>query len=189
MPDRSHWLAPGIHSGDAPVAPLNPDAISEQVAYSWFKPYLGGKHPFEGETVPDYQPDSARYSWIKAPRYDGRAMQTGPLADLMVDGDPLAVNGYETEAKTAQQLAAQELTGTNWRLDWPLDFPDWLAPARTFNYIQKTLIEVIGQIVGTASGRILADATLDWIRVRPRHPHYAGLEAAPGPAVGCGLSG
>ena len=107
-PDRSHWLAPGIHTGgDAPVIPLNPDAISEQVAYSWFKPYPGGKHPFAGETMPDYQPDSARYSWVKAPRYDGAAMQTGPLADLVVDGDSLIVDLYRRAGGSAwlRQLA------------------------------------------------------------------------------------
>ena len=53
------------------------------------RPYPGGKHPLAGETVPDYQPASDRYSWAKAPRYGNEVMQTGPLADLLVDGDPL----------------------------------------------------------------------------------------------------
>lgn len=82
----------------------------------------------------------------------------------------LPANGYETHAKTARQLAEQELTGTNWQLDWPEDFPDWLVPARTLSYTQKTPIEVISQIVATAGWRILADPALDWIQVRPRYP-------------------
>ncbi|KAB2935840.1 MAG: nickel-dependent hydrogenase large subunit [Candidatus Contendobacter sp.] len=108
MVGRSHWLAPGVRFGsDAPVVPLDPSAIGEQVRYSWFKPHPGGKHPFEGETVPDYQPASERYSWIKAPRYGGEVMQTGPLADLVVDGDPLVVDLYRREGGSAwlRQLA------------------------------------------------------------------------------------
>lgn len=82
----------------------------------------------------------------------------------------LAANGYETEAKTARQLAEQELTGTDWQLDWPETFPDWLVPARQFSYSQKTPIEVIVQIVETAGGRVLADPVLSWLWVRPRYP-------------------
>ena len=93
----------------------------------------------------------------------GRAALLGPEVAL-------PVNGYETAAKTARQLAEQELTGTNWQLAWPEDFPDWLVPEETFSYIQKTPIEVISQIVATAGGRILADATLDWIQIAPRYP-------------------
>ena len=93
----------------------------------------------------------------------GRAALLGPDVAL-------PANGYETDAKTARQLAEQELTGTNWQLDWPLDFPDWLVPARTFSYSQKTPIEVISQIVETAGGRIQADPALDWIQVTPRYP-------------------
>ena len=93
----------------------------------------------------------------------GRAALLGPEVAL-------PVNGYETAAKTARQLAEQELTGTNWQLDWPEDVPDWLVPAGTLSYTQKTPIEVISQIVATAGGRILADATLDWIQIAPRYP-------------------
>ena len=93
----------------------------------------------------------------------GRAALLGPDVAL-------PANGYETDAKTARQLAEQELTGTNWQLDWPLDFPDWLVPARTFSYSQKTPIEVISQIIATAGGRIQADPALDWLRVTPRYP-------------------
>lgn len=107
-PDRSDWMAAGTHPGGAAsVVALNPAAITEQVACSWFKPYPGGKHPSEGETVPDYQPDSAHYSWVKAPRYAGAAMQTGPLADLVVDGEPLILDLYRRAGGSAwlRQLA------------------------------------------------------------------------------------
>ena len=93
----------------------------------------------------------------------GRAALLGP-------GVALPANGYETEAKTAQQLAAQELTGTSWQLDWDAAVPDWLVPARTFSYTQKTPIEVIVQIAETAGARVCADPALAWLRVTPRYP-------------------
>ncbi len=105
---RTHWLAPGTRLGsDDPVAPLEPTRIGEHVRHSWFRPYPGARHPFDGETVPDYQPTSDRYSWAKAPRYGGAVMQTGPLADLLVDGDPLIVDLYRRAGGSAwlRQLA------------------------------------------------------------------------------------
>lgn len=104
---RSHWLAPGIRSGHDEVLPLEPARINEHIRYSWFRPYPGGKHPFDGETVPDYQPAGDRYSWAKAPRYGSEVMQTGPLADLAVDGDPLITDLYRQHRDSAwlRQLA------------------------------------------------------------------------------------
>ena len=29
------------------------------------------------------------YSWVKAPRYGGEVVETGPLAEMMIDGNPL----------------------------------------------------------------------------------------------------
>lgn len=104
--DRSHALAPGVWRNDR-SEPLEPGLINEHVRYSWFRPYPGGKHPLHGETVPDYQPASDRYSWAKAPRYGGDVMQTGPLADLLVEGDPLIVSLYRRDRDSAwlRQLA------------------------------------------------------------------------------------
>jgi Ni,Fe-hydrogenase I large subunit len=36
----------------------------------------------EGETMPDHQPGTDRYTWAKAPRYGDKVVQTGPLAEL-----------------------------------------------------------------------------------------------------------
>lgn len=80
----------------------------------------------------------------------------------------LPANGTETEAKTARQLAEQELTGTDWQLDWGL--VDWLVPARRFSYSQKTPIEVLVQLAETAGGRVLADPVLAWVRAVPKYP-------------------
>lgn len=71
------------------VEDADPAMIAEYVEHSW----LDGKtglHPAEGETVPPAQDGFAgydvndRYSWCKAPRYDGKSTEVGPLARMLV---------------------------------------------------------------------------------------------------------
>lgn len=61
------------------------NSIEESVAHAWYEGE-GSKHPYEGETVPHYTDfqDEGKYTWIKAPRFEGRPMQVGPLAQLVV---------------------------------------------------------------------------------------------------------
>ena len=78
------------------VLPVDPSKITESVAHSWYE-YSGGDataiHPSMGETKPKYSGPkppydhldiNAKYSWLKAPRYDGKAMEVGPLARMVV---------------------------------------------------------------------------------------------------------
>ena len=61
------------------------DNVTESIAHAW---YDGDwtKHPYEEETVPKYTSfeDSKKYSWVKAPRFNGKVMQVGPLAQVLV---------------------------------------------------------------------------------------------------------
>jgi hydrogenase large subunit len=61
------------------------DNVSENIAHAW---YDGDwtRHPYKEETVPKYTDfeDDGKYSWIKAPRFDGQPMQVGPLAQVLV---------------------------------------------------------------------------------------------------------
>ena len=67
------------------VQPLDESRISEHVARSW---YTGTSdlHPLKGVTNPNFTglDVNDRYSWFKAPRYDGAAMEVGPLARVLV---------------------------------------------------------------------------------------------------------
>jgi hydrogenase large subunit len=100
--DDRRLLRGGVFDGErGEVLPLEASQIAEHVRHSWFRPYEGGRHPFDGETVPDYQPGSDRYSWAKAPRYGGRVMQTGPLAELLIGGDALLRDLFEREGAGA----------------------------------------------------------------------------------------
>jgi Ni,Fe-hydrogenase I large subunit len=96
--DGTRWLPRGIvldSALDAPPQALDPARVQEFVAHSWYAYTQGdaaGLHPSQGETQPNYtgpQPpydriDTTKYSWLKAPRYDGRAMEVGPLARMAV---------------------------------------------------------------------------------------------------------
>jgi len=62
------------------------EKVTEHVVRSWYEKDKA-RHPFEGETKPrhgDYEPDSGRYSWLKAPRYDNEPCEVGPLARVLV---------------------------------------------------------------------------------------------------------
>jgi len=59
--------------------------ITESVTHSW---YSGGDlNPAQGQTEPNYTglETGNKYSWIKAPRYQGQTMEVGPLARVMVN--------------------------------------------------------------------------------------------------------
>ncbi len=67
------------------VQPLEEASITEHVARSWYSG-AADRHPQVGETQPAYTGLDVddRYSWFKAPRYDGAAMEVGPLARVLV---------------------------------------------------------------------------------------------------------
>jgi len=69
------------------------DGVTEETKHAWYKGEAP-LHPWKGETDPEYTDWQAegKYSWVKAPRFQGRPMQVGPLAQILVGyaaGDPL----------------------------------------------------------------------------------------------------
>jgi hydrogenase large subunit len=107
LPGKSMWdpdafLIPRgvILGGD--VSKIHPidfdkdDEIQEFVSHSWYKYGAGdakGLHPFKGETdlnytgpKPPYEQLAVeqKYSWIKSPRWKGKAMEVGPLARVLL---------------------------------------------------------------------------------------------------------
>ncbi len=90
QPGNGLSLPAGFFNADTQqVEGLNHHQINEHVRHSWFLPYEGGRHPWEGETIPHHQPGTDRYTWAKAPRYGDKVVQTGPLAELRIAGEAL----------------------------------------------------------------------------------------------------
>ncbi len=84
-----------------PVDLRDPEQVQEFVAHSWYKypDESKGLHPFDGVTEPNFVlgpntkgsktniqelDEGAKYSWIKAPRWRGHAMEVGPLARMVM---------------------------------------------------------------------------------------------------------
>jgi len=94
----SYYLPSGVifDRNLSEVVPFDQMEIREEVTSSWYE-YSGGDdvplHPWDGETTPRYtgpQPpwtylqDYDKYTWMKAPRYQGRSTEVGPLARALV---------------------------------------------------------------------------------------------------------
>jgi len=99
----------------------DPSQVQEFVSHSWYD-YEGGKetglHPHVGETTLNYTGPKppyehldveGSYSWLKAPRWKGHAMEVGPLARILM----LYASGHEP----TQELANMALG----KLDAPID--------------------------------------------------------------------
>ncbi len=71
-------------------ARFDPGQVSEQVVHSWYTDSEPSRHPSQGLTQPYASGwEGARYSWVKAPRYEGLPFETGPLAEAVIARNPL----------------------------------------------------------------------------------------------------
>jgi Ni,Fe-hydrogenase I large subunit len=112
------FFPPGIILGKdlSKVHPVDQKKIAEYVDHSWYD-YSGGQgkglHPYDGETEAKYTgpkppyknlDTDRKYSWVKAPRYEERPMEVGPLAKLLV-----AYASGHKETKDAVTLVLKHL--------------------------------------------------------------------------------
>lgn len=132
------------------IHPIDLDAdneIQEFVSHSWYKYSQGdaqGLHPFKGETElhytgpkPPYEQLNVdqKYSWLKSPRWQGKSMEVGPLARVLML--------YATGNAQAKELVGYTLK----TLDVPVD----------------ALFSTLGRTAArTLESKILADAMQGW---------------------------
>ncbi len=74
--------------------PVDTDLIKEYVKYSYFEDSTTGLNPAQGRTIPNPYKKAA-YSFIKAPRYNEKPHQAGPLARMWVTNPELSKTGQE----------------------------------------------------------------------------------------------
>ena len=77
-------------------------------------------HPWQGVTEPKYTgdwkaetPAPEKYSWVKAPRFEGRPMQVGPLAQVLygvLSGEPVTTKWATKCLDVAGSVAGAKLT-------------------------------------------------------------------------------
>ena len=112
------------------VIPYDQNGVTESVYAAWYDYDEGPKaalHPYKGETKPHYtgpQPpwqflqDETKYTWMKAPRYNGHPMEVGPLARMLV--------AYAGGHKDVQAIVGDTLKALN------------VGPAALFSTLGRT---------------------------------------------------
>ncbi|MDQ7068078.1 MAG: nickel-dependent hydrogenase large subunit [Sulfurimonas sp.] len=75
---------------------LDETKVTEDVTHSWYEGTGAPEHPYDGTTIPKYTgldkrddgyaylKTDEKYSWIKSPLYDGKKVEVGPLARIVV---------------------------------------------------------------------------------------------------------
>ncbi|MDR1975642.1 MAG: nickel-dependent hydrogenase large subunit [Campylobacteraceae bacterium] len=118
----NEWLFDSgiILDGDiSKVHEVDESKITEEATRAWYEDNEP-LHPYDGKTNPKYTgfkdektingdaqlantkviDENGKYSWIKAPRYDSRPMQVGPLANIVVN----YAKGNERVVKVVDQF-------------------------------------------------------------------------------------
>jgi [NiFe] hydrogenase large subunit len=72
----------------AKIKMADQNKVTEDVTRAWYEKG-SPKHPYKGETKPlaedpKYSPGKGKYSWFKAPRYEGEPCEVGPLARVLI---------------------------------------------------------------------------------------------------------
>ncbi|MFV0481418.1 MAG: nickel-dependent hydrogenase large subunit [Campylobacteraceae bacterium] len=119
---QNDWLFDSgiILNGDiSKVYELDESKITEEATHAWYKDNEP-LHPYDGKQNPNFTgykdadtvdgdgkmshskvvDEKGKYSWIKAPRYDGLPMQVGPLANIVVN----YAKGNERVVKVVDQF-------------------------------------------------------------------------------------
>ncbi|MDD5034257.1 MAG: nickel-dependent hydrogenase large subunit [Methylococcaceae bacterium] len=136
------------------LKPFDPAKVTENVTHAWYQYTTASAvdlHPYAGETTLAYdgpQPDqpgymldeNSKYSWIKSPRYAGKAMEVGPLAHVLM----MHARGSLTMDKTVRTLVGQYWTG---------------ALKLEFAQLNSTLGRIFSRTLET---KLIADAMQGW---------------------------
>ena len=157
--DRKRFLPSGTTDVSLTVSPVRPERIVEHVRHSWYADETTGLSPSMGRTEPDRDKPQA-YSWLKAPRYDGRAYEVGPLSRVLV----AYAAGDQAVRKVVDGVLAHLGAGP------------------------EALFSVLGRHAARAvECKLVADAMAEWVlSLKPGEPAYVEYEL-PARASGMGL--
>ena len=87
--------------------------VTEDTSRAYYK--TSSLHPWKGETEPeftDFQEDG-KYTWVKGPRFEGKPMQVGPLANVLCGlaaGDPLTTKWATKALQTVSAIGKVNAT-------------------------------------------------------------------------------
>ncbi|MBN1160727.1 MAG: nickel-dependent hydrogenase large subunit [Dehalococcoidales bacterium] len=156
---RARLFKQGTVGADLKPVALDTSKITEQVKHSWYEDDTSNRHPSHGDTRPQYGKKDA-YSWSKAPRYDGKVFEVGPLARVAVTyakGDPKMKEMVEGSLKALKA-----------------------SPAALFSVLGRHLARAL-------SAKFIVDSLEGWaLSLKPGQPAYVEYEL-PEEASGMGI--
>lgn len=90
-PDSFYFPRGALFNKELKLQKVDIQKVTEDVKHAWYEgdkplhPAVGETKPLMGDKLKGAVPDTAgKYSWMKAPRYDGKVMEVGPLAQCLV---------------------------------------------------------------------------------------------------------
>lgn len=158
--DGSKKLIQGGVYTEGQVSSLDHNKIAEFVGFSRYRSG-SGLHPFKGETEPDPAKAQA-YSWVKAPRYNKKPHEVGPLARMGV--------AYLT--KSNKEVV--DLVGSTLKM---------------FDAEPTVLFSALGRHAARAlECKLVADAATGWLlQLKPGEPVHAPFKI-PDKSEGMGMT-
>jgi len=174
---------------------LDEAKISEDVTHAWYEGTGAPEHPYDGTTIPKYTglnkkddgyaylKTDEKYSWIKSPLYNGRKVEVGPLARIVVgyvggdeltkkyagnflkrSGLPLTVL-FSTVGRTAARAIETEMIG-----DVMVDWIDELAKNAASGDLSTWTEFDFDEVSKDSKGRGMAEAPRGalghWMRIK-----------------------
>ncbi len=162
--ENGRWWPAGIWSGGA--RPLDPARIAEDVSHAWYADATEPLPPSRGSTLPIADKDAA-YSWCKAPRLGGEAVETGALARQLVAGHPLVRDMIEREGGGVEARVVARLLEVARLLPAMEQWAEALRPGEPFS--------VTGELPAEAESAGLVEAARGslghWLTIRRGRIH------------------
>jgi hydrogenase large subunit len=186
-----------------PIDLRDPEQIQEFVTHSWYSypDEQRGLHPWDGVTTANYQlgpnakgtstkidavDENAKYSWIKAPRWRGHAVEVGPLSRYTLAYAQGV--GYVQEQVNRSVAAFNQLAGTELGAKPALQstIGRTLARALEAEYCADMLVDDFNALIGNIKAGDTNTANMDnWDpSTWPREAKGVGSMAAPRGALG-----
>ena len=140
-PTGERFWSSGIVTGNLEFKDLDTEKITESTKCAFYDDDGKALHPYDGLTKPvtpdliNYEgSETSKYSWLKAPRYEGIAAEVGPLSRMLAAKDPL-VTGVAKAYAAAGMSPANVYTRTIARMQetaiLAYQLPIWLTQIDT----------------------------------------------------------
>jgi hydrogenase large subunit len=159
----SHRKSAVIHAGaweNGTLKPFERDKIVEYVKYSRYKDEISGMKPWEVEMTNDvvWKDKPGAYGWMKAPRYDGKVYEVGPLARMIV------TYGLKWNIEVENPI-----TGESVKVEWEVLNPKGSVIDRVASRVVQALLFTVKVMEWAAK---LKEYASEYPIVNPKIPDY-----------------